>query len=71
MKLEKREITLNEKDSITDMLYLEKTLLSVYEKGLKTTESKQAKGFCQEKIAEIQGEIVHLQREIENICFSF
>lgn len=30
MKLEKREITLNEKDSLQDMLYTEKILLTEY-----------------------------------------
>ncbi|MBE5744722.1 MAG: hypothetical protein E7355_01145 [Clostridiales bacterium] len=30
MKLEKREITLNEKDSITDAYLMQKTLLQVY-----------------------------------------
>ena len=30
MKLEKREITLNEKDSLTDALYMQKTLLYAY-----------------------------------------
>ncbi len=30
MKLEKREITLNEKDSLKDVLFLEKALLSRY-----------------------------------------
>ena len=30
MRLEKREITLNEKDSLRDLLFLEKSLLSEY-----------------------------------------
>jgi hypothetical protein len=33
MKLEKREITLNEADSLKDMYYLEKILMQTYEKG--------------------------------------
>ena len=33
MKLEKREITLNEQDSLKDIYYFEKQLLSAYEKG--------------------------------------
>ena len=33
MKLEKREITLNERDSLKDIYYFEKQLLSAYEKG--------------------------------------
>lgn len=69
MKLEKREITLNEKDSVTDMLYLEKNLLSAYEKGIKITERKETKGLCQKKTGEIQDEIALLEKEIESICF--
>lgn len=34
MKLEKREITLNEFDSLKDIFYLEKTLLSEYVEAL-------------------------------------
>lgn len=33
MKLEKREITLNESDSLKDIYYMEKTLLSAYAEG--------------------------------------
>ena len=33
MKLEKREITLNEADSLKDVYYLEETLLRAYEAG--------------------------------------
>ena len=34
MRLEKREITLNEIDSLKDIYYFEKQLLSEYEKGV-------------------------------------
>ena len=33
MKLEKREITLNEADSLKDIYYIEKTLLTAYVEG--------------------------------------
>lgn len=33
MKLEKREITLNEADSLKDIYYVEKTLLQAYKPG--------------------------------------
>jgi hypothetical protein len=33
MKLEKREITLNEADSLKDIYYIEKTLLQAYADG--------------------------------------
>ena len=68
MKLEKREITLNEKDSVTDMLYMEKTLLKAYEACEKQTEIKEIKGLCQEKAQETHAEIQRLEKEIKNIC---
>jgi ferritin-like metal-binding protein YciE len=68
MKLEKRGITLNEKDSVTDMLYMEKTLLKAYEACEKQTEIKEIKGLCQEKVADTRAEIQRLEKEIKNIC---
>ncbi len=41
MKNEKREITLNEKDSLTDMLEMEKSLANAYLGGLWLVEKKQ------------------------------
>lgn len=41
MKLEKREITLNEQDSLLDMYFWEKSLTSEYEKGAKISERKE------------------------------
>ena len=40
MKLEKREITLNEADSLRDMYYLEISLQAAYEKNATKTERK-------------------------------
>lgn len=41
MKLEKREITLNEADSLKDTYYLEKMLLEKYLEGGKYTDRKE------------------------------
>lgn len=41
MKNEKREITLNEKDSLSDMLETEKSLVNAYTGGLWIAEKKQ------------------------------
>ena len=41
MKLEKREITLNEEDSIKDVFYLQKTLLHEYVYALTLVETKE------------------------------
>jgi hypothetical protein len=53
MKLEKREITLNEYDSLKDAYYLEKTLLREYAEGREVTERK-----------ETEGELSRLMREV-------
>ncbi len=44
MKLEKREVTLNEYDSLRDIFYLEKLLLSVYGQALEKGVRKEVKG---------------------------
>ena len=54
MKLEKREITLNEADSIKDMYFYEKSLQFRYAQALKFAERK-----------ETEGEISRLLRETE------
>ena len=52
MKLEKREITLNEFDSLKETFYLEKTLLNEYVAGL-----------CKLQRKETQQEVLGLIRE--------
>jgi hypothetical protein len=54
MKLEKREITLNEADSLKDIYYIEKALLTAYTEGevfivRKETENELAKLIAQTK----------------------
>ena len=44
MKLEKREITLNEKDSLKDMYFFEKNLQTQYAQGVKFSERKESEG---------------------------
>ncbi len=59
MKLEKREITLNEFDSLKDAFYAEKTLLTEYVHALAKAERK-----------ETQGELLRLMQEIgEDMLF--
>ena len=54
MKLEKREITLNEEDSLKDMYFFEKNLQAQYAQGAKLAERK-----------ETEGELSKLMREAE------
>ena len=69
MKLEKREITLNEKDSVTDMLYMEKIILQTYESCGTQTEIKEMKGLCKERTDETRAEIQRLEKVIKKICY--
>ena len=43
MKLEKREITLNEVDSIKDVFYMEKTVVATYAEAICTAKTKEEK----------------------------
>jgi len=59
MKLEKREITLNEADSLKDVFYTEKALLDRYADALAVADNK-----------ETQNELLRLMREVgEDMLF--
>lgn len=58
MKLEKREITLNEADSIRDVLETEKTLLRAYASQLEYAERKETRAKLLEHLNE-SGENVY------------
>lgn len=61
MKLEKREITLNEADSLKDMLYMEKNLLCRYGELMEKAERK-----------EVRAELLRLMKETgEEVFFVF
>lgn len=67
MKLEKREITLNEKDSLQDACYIQKGLLTAYTQGLEGIERKEIRQYIQQRIAEIQKEERALEKQIEKL----
>ena len=58
MKLEKREITLNEFDSLKEMFYLEKTLLGEYLECLCKTTRKETRGELLRMMKEVGGELL-------------
>ncbi|MBQ7769781.1 MAG: hypothetical protein IJ373_01180 [Clostridia bacterium] len=60
MKLEKREITLNEADSLKDIYYLEKTLLREYSARLALAE-------CQETKHELSTLVKEVAEDMENV----
>ena len=61
MKLEKREITLNEYDSLQDTYYREKTLLEEYTATLLQAQRKEVKDTILHLICETAEEIFLLQ----------
>ncbi len=48
MKLEKREVTLNEKDTLFDMLFFERSLAAVYRGAAGGVETKEARALLSE-----------------------
>lgn len=64
MKLEKREITLNEIDSLSDMYYFERMLVQAYTIGRKNVETKQISSIFEERLLAIEEETKRLKKEI-------
>lgn len=60
MKFEKREITLNETDSLKDVYYLEKTLLREYS-------ARRALAKCQETKHELSALIEEVSEDMERV----
>ena len=74
MKLEKREITLNETDSLKDMFFWEKFLSGEYKEGAKRAERKETKSelirLCEEAQADMEFIQERLQRSEKSSVFS-
>ena len=72
MKFEKREITLNEYDSLKDMHYMEKILFLEYEKDLESVERKETsetiKTLMQETKNEIENMAELMRKSFKNRC---
>ena len=62
MKFEKREITLNEIDSLKDSFYFEETLLARYQSGLDSTENKETTETIRSFIRATESEIQTLSK---------
>ncbi len=67
MKLEKREIALNECDSLKEAFYLEKLLLSEYIECLTKAERKEVKGELIRMMAEV-GEDLYFTQALMQKC---
>ena len=57
MKLEKREITLNEADSIKDMYFYEQGLQLRYEEAIENAERKEVQGVLTRLLQEVKQEV--------------
>ena len=62
MKLEKREITLNEQDSIKDVYYFEKTLLREYTARLALAKCKETENELSRLLKEVCEDMERLER---------
>lgn len=60
MKLEKREITLNETDSISDVAYFDKCLLYAYQESLTKTKRKETAKRLLRQMQETAEELLFL-----------
>jgi len=61
MKNSKREITLNEKDSVSDVLVMQKLLLDAYGRALFTVRKKEIRRYICDRLGEIGEEIFFLK----------
>ena len=61
MKLEKREITLNEFDSLRDAFYMEKTLFLEYREALLFSWRKETRGVLLDMLREIGEDALFLR----------
>ncbi len=67
MKLEKREITLNEVDSMQDVLMLEKSLLNAYVNALEYSYRKENRNRLCVHLEETAKEIFAIKDEMINL----
>ena len=61
MKLEKREITLNEFDSLKDAFYTEKTLMGEYIQALSKAARKETRNQLTELICEVTQDMLFIR----------
>ena len=67
MKFEKREITLNEYDSIQDLLFAHERLAFTYLESVKLIEHRELRELLKSKLASVLDEIFLLQDLLERI----
>jgi hypothetical protein len=65
MKNDKREITLNEADSIKDMLFIQKMLLQEYGRGICLARRKEVRNTLLDSFASVAEDVFFLQDLLE------
>ncbi|MBR2341324.1 MAG: hypothetical protein IKA72_02825 [Clostridia bacterium] len=68
MKLEKQKITLNERDSVLDVLYAHERLLQLYLQAARYVKTKQMRALLKERVKEVLDEVYLLQDLLESLC---
>ncbi len=66
MKLEKREVTLNEKDTLSDMLFFEKSLAIAYREAACAVDTKEARALLSESeegLKEVMGRLEEMLKK--------
>lgn len=66
MKLEKREITLNERDSLQDTLYMQKTLLNAYGYALDCAAKKATRVALLDGLRVVGEDVFFIQDLLQN-----
>lgn len=67
MKFEKREITLNEYDSILDVLLVHERLAILYLEGVRVADTKEVRELLKKRLSETLDEIYFLSDLLENL----
>ena len=65
MKLEKREVTLNEKDTLRDMIFFEQNLAAAYQAAADAADTKEEKSVMLRHAEELEERIENLQKLLE------
>lgn len=67
MKLEKKEITLNEKDSFKDIYYFERALANAYERKMGEAERKECRTTLKNLLKNTREDEESARRQIEKL----
>ena len=62
MRLEKREVTLNEKDTLRDMIFFEESLMLVYQESASAVEGKEIKCVLEQHAEDLKEKLERLTK---------